>query len=181
MEITTMRLALKSPDAGYPSGFLPEHPLHKNQTFKTKKKNLTMAPSAKRWIITDQTGPGFQSEVHLLKYWASPTDLCHHPHRLHPQYLPGLPAHRYLRPQLYHLIHHQQFQESLQSLQGFQSHRDALVLRRQSCLNQGFQAMFEWHFYRLPTGFNWFTRRITYLSTLIFHRHYSFWKKPILL
>ena len=143
MEIITMRLALKSPDAGYPSGFLPEHRPHKNQTFKPKKKNLTMAPSAKRWIITDQTGLGFQLEVQLLKYWASPTDLCHHPHRLHPQCLPGLPAHRYLRLQLYHLIHHQQFQESLQSLQGVQSHRDALVLRRQSCLNQGFQAMFE--------------------------------------
>ena len=68
MEITTMRLALKSLDAGYPSGFLPEHPLHKNQTFKPKKKNLTMAPSAKRWIITDQTGLGFQLEVQLLKY-----------------------------------------------------------------------------------------------------------------
>ena len=68
MEITTMRLALKSLDAGYPSGFLPEHPLHKNQTFKPKMKNLTMAPSAKRWIITDQTGLGFQSEVQLLKY-----------------------------------------------------------------------------------------------------------------
>ena len=68
MEIITMRLALKSPDAGYPSGFLPEHPPHKNQTFKPKKKNLTMAPSAKRWIITDQTGLGFQSEVQLPKY-----------------------------------------------------------------------------------------------------------------
>ena len=68
MEIITMRLALKSPDADYPSGFLLEHPLHKNQTFKPKKKNSTMAPSAKRWIITDQTGLGFQLEVQLLKY-----------------------------------------------------------------------------------------------------------------
>ena len=68
MEITTMRLALKSPDAGYPSGFLPEHRPHKNQTFKPKKKNSTMAPSVKKLIITDQTGLGFQSEVQLPKY-----------------------------------------------------------------------------------------------------------------
>ena len=68
MEIITMRLALKSPDADYPSGFLPEHPPHKNQTFKAKKKNLTMVPSAKRWIITDQTGLGFQLEVQLPRY-----------------------------------------------------------------------------------------------------------------
>ena len=68
MEIITMRLALKSPDAGYPSDFLPEHRPHKNQTFKPKKKNSTMAPSAKKLIITDQTGLGFQLEVQLLKY-----------------------------------------------------------------------------------------------------------------